>query len=488
MDDFSSQYSRGRNTIMEDLYSSFWARGKQTGERYVAKIYDLKGGSGQGEVLDQAIKKQMIFNDIQALRNISHPHIIRLQDLYENNGGILAITQFIGGSTLIKHIHSKGGLKESETIYIMRIILQTVRDLHKQKVLHRNLQPENILINYSSNGTQLNIIDFSYSCTLDSNDESSWHVSRNACQKPGTAGYMAPELLSGSQSTIEADIFSLGAIIYTCLTGECLFSKNRGTMIDYQSSEKWNSLSSNARHIIEKMTEKDPKRRPSINSIFEHPFFDTNGSHYEATTLHKNSIDACCYNPRLPTLSIDTRSTHESPLTNKTTPRVILSASPSDSAKTRSPMTDFLHKQSTQIPDDGSHFPSARTSVVDEEIPNGSKRFSVLKPLSCYQREQTVGLEPFCLDDSAEVDEAEIAADEDDSPPVDDGAKIMRRNIKNLTAAPVLNTPFSVPFSLFDSLYARKGGSLPEEQAFVDAPSMSKFSDHRTSVMRKFNN
>jgi len=215
MDDFSSQYSRGRSTIVEDLYSSFWARGKESGERFVAKIYALKGGSGQGEIVDQAIKKQMIFNDIQALRNISHPHIIKLQDLYEGNAGILAITQFIGGSTLIKHIHSKGHLKECETIYIMRTILQTIRDLHKQKILHRNLQPENILINYSSNGTQLKVIDFSYSCTLDCKDESSWHVSRNACQKPGTAGYMAPELCSGSQSSVESDIFSLGAIIYT---------------------------------------------------------------------------------------------------------------------------------------------------------------------------------------------------------------------------------------------------------------------------------
>jgi len=266
-----------------------------------------------------------------------------------------------------------------------------------------------------------------------------------------------------------------------------IFNKNKGMIIEYQSSEKWNSLSENARHIIEKMTDKDPKRRPSINSILEHPFFDTNGSHYEATTLHKNSIDAGCYNPRLPALSIDTKSSHESPLTNKASQRFMLSTSPSDSVKTRSPMTDFLHKQSTQIPDDGSHFPSARTSVVDEEMPNGSKRFSVFKPLSCYQREQTVGLEPFCLDDS-EVDEAEVGADdEDDSPPVDDGAKVMRRNIKNLTAAPISNTPFSVAFSLSDGLCARKIGSLPEEQAFVDAPSVTKFSDRRTSVMRKFN-
>ncbi len=157
----------------------------------------------------------MIWNEVQALRTVSHPNIVKLQDLYESSGEILAITQSIGGSTLVKHIQSKGYLPESETIYIMRITLQTLQDLHKQKVIHRNLHPENILVNYTSNGTQLKIVDFSSSCTLDSNDQSSWHLNKNLLTRPGAPGYMAPELfLNKQQSTIESEIFSMGAIIY----------------------------------------------------------------------------------------------------------------------------------------------------------------------------------------------------------------------------------------------------------------------------------
>jgi len=156
----------------------------------------------------------MIWNEVQALRTISHPNIAKLQDLYESSGEILAITQYIGGSTLVKHIQSKGYLPEAETIYLMRMTLQTLQDLHKQKVIHRNLHPENILINYTSNGTQLKIVNFSSSCTLDSNDQSSWHVEKNLLTRCGTSGYMAPELFFNQQSTIESEIFSMGAIIY----------------------------------------------------------------------------------------------------------------------------------------------------------------------------------------------------------------------------------------------------------------------------------
>jgi len=105
------------------------------------------------------------------------------------------------------------------------------------------------------------------------------------------------------------------------LTGEPLFkgrdlqeisNKNREMIID-ERAERWHSLSDNAKHLIEKMTEKDPKRRPSINSILAHPFFS-------ASLSEKTSLECENYILRIPKLSIDTKYTSEStesPYTHK---------------------------------------------------------------------------------------------------------------------------------------------------------------------------
>jgi len=123
--------------------------------------------------------------------------------------------EFISGSSLLKHILSKGGLPETEVIYIMETLLKSLRALHSLNIVHRNLKPENILLDYTPNGTQLKITEFGFSCIVDPSNKSPWEVSRNFCGKCGTPGYMAPELLLNKQCTTATDIFSMGVVLYT---------------------------------------------------------------------------------------------------------------------------------------------------------------------------------------------------------------------------------------------------------------------------------
>jgi len=97
----------------------------------------------------------------------------------------------------------------------MENLLQALQALHRKNILHRNLKPENIFLQYTPNGTGLKITDFGFSCTIDPRDKTIWHVSQNICSKCGTPGYMAPEILANRHSTTAADIFSLGVILYT---------------------------------------------------------------------------------------------------------------------------------------------------------------------------------------------------------------------------------------------------------------------------------
>ena len=157
----------------------------------------------------------MAFNEIKALREIDHPNIIKLREVHEIKGTAIVVMEFINGSSLLKYIVSKGKLSEKDSSFIIETILKALQALHNKNVLHRNLKPENILLNYTSNGTELKLSDFGFSCTLNDNDESAWHSSENICSKCGTPGYMAPELLSNKTSTKAADVFSMGVILYT---------------------------------------------------------------------------------------------------------------------------------------------------------------------------------------------------------------------------------------------------------------------------------
>ncbi len=186
------------------------------------------------------------------MRNIDHPNVVKLKEIHEINQKIIIVKEYVRGASLLNHIISKGRLPESETAHIMIILLYALRDLHKQKVLHRNLKPENIFIDYTPNGTQIKIVNFSFSCTSDANDDSSWHINTNLCGKCGTPGYMAPETLANKKNTVVSDVFSLGVILYACLTGEALFRGsnavdiiNKNCNVIFEKSPKWYSLSEN---------------------------------------------------------------------------------------------------------------------------------------------------------------------------------------------------------------------------------------------------
>jgi serine/threonine protein kinase len=218
---------------------------------------------------------------LKALRSIEHNNIPEVEELHQLNDCVILISEFIGGSTLLKHIISKGSLPENETVYIMEILLNGLEALHKKNIVHRNLKPENITLAYTPNGTDFKFTEFGFSCTLDPNDKTNWYVTENLCTKCGTPGYMAPELYENKLVTAAADIFSMGAILYACLTGEALFkgknatdiiSKNLNVKID-KNSHAWNLLSLSAKDLIQKMISRNPAKRPTIDQILKHPFF-----------------------------------------------------------------------------------------------------------------------------------------------------------------------------------------------------------------------
>ena len=157
--------------------------------------------------------KNKFMEEAEALYGMNHPNIVRVTDLFEENGTAYYVMDYIDGCTLASMIDKKGPLPESEALACIRQVAEALRYVHSQNRLHLDVKPQNIMID--SRGKAV-LIDFGVSKQYDEvNGENTSTLL--GC----TPGYAPIE--QGSRWLVEfraaTDIYSLGATLYKALTG-----------------------------------------------------------------------------------------------------------------------------------------------------------------------------------------------------------------------------------------------------------------------------
>jgi calcium-dependent protein kinase len=153
--------------------------------------------------------------EIDILKNLIHPNIVRLYEVYEDKNSIFLVTELCDGRELFDEIIARSRFIEQEAAIVTKQLLQAMAYCHEKNVAHRDLKPENILINYKEKGS-IKVIDFGTSHVYDSNDH-------QMHQMYGTAYYIAPEVLAGNY-TEKCDMWSIGVILYVMLSGKPPFN------------------------------------------------------------------------------------------------------------------------------------------------------------------------------------------------------------------------------------------------------------------------
>ena len=161
------------------------------------------------------IKKQFkhLYNEILTLRNTDHPNIIKLIEIFheskfDENGKfkklnkIYLVMEYFHGQNLFEYLMKKSTLREDKVAMIVSQILRALKYLHKNKICHRDLKMENIMIDPLSKFVK--IIDFEFSRKFKEYELRS---------QIGTPYYLAPEVIKGSYS-YQCDLWSLGVL--TC--------------------------------------------------------------------------------------------------------------------------------------------------------------------------------------------------------------------------------------------------------------------------------
>ena len=250
-------------------------------ELYATKKVDLNF------IVQEPCLKQYIENEILILKEIKHPNIIKLYDVKIREEYIYLVMEYCNGGTLFNALNEyieKNGMPFTEDIvqFLMKQILSGVEYLHKNKIIHRDLKLQNILLKYISDydaensnifSSQVKIIDFNISAKI-----------KEPEINPITGTYIEDE---NNVFDEKEDIMGLGILCYQMLLGKKPFDYGNDIKeVNCDNMKVIPNISSNAKSFLDCMLQKDSKARLSANELLKHDFLKDN----KITNMNDNNI------------------------------------------------------------------------------------------------------------------------------------------------------------------------------------------------------
>lgn len=198
--------------------------------------------------------------EAQAAAGLSHPNIVNVYDVVDEDYLHYIVMELIEGITLKKYIVKKGHLEVKETIGISIQVAQGLAAAHEQKLVHRDIKPQNIIINRDG---KVKVADFGIARAVSAQTQGATAI--------GSVHYISPEQARGRLSDARSDIYSLGITMYEMVTGRVPFEGDNTVTVALAHLEEpitrpsvYNpDIPKCLENIILKCTEKRPERRYS---------------------------------------------------------------------------------------------------------------------------------------------------------------------------------------------------------------------------------
>uniref|UniRef100_A0A3P8P532 Ribosomal protein S6 kinase n=1 Tax=Astatotilapia calliptera TaxID=8154 RepID=A0A3P8P532_ASTCA len=230
---------------------------KKTGQKYAVKIV-----SKRMEAQTQ--------REIAALKLCDgHPNIVKLHEIYHDQLHTYLVLELLGGGELLERIRRKQHFSETEASRIMRKLVSAVSHMHDVGVVHRDLKPENLLFTDESENSEIKIIDFGFARLKPPDNQ----LLKTPCF---TLQYAAPEILKYDGYDESCDLWSLGVILYTMLSGQVPFQCQEKSLTHTSAEEimrkikqgdfsfqgeAWKNVSQQAKDLIQELLTVDPNKR-----------------------------------------------------------------------------------------------------------------------------------------------------------------------------------------------------------------------------------
>ncbi|XP_052381617.1 serine/threonine-protein kinase ULK1-like isoform X7 [Oncorhynchus keta] len=243
-----------------------------------------------------AKSQTLLGKEIKILKELKHENIVALHDFQETASSVYLVMEYCNGGDLADYLHfcpvpplAKGTLSEDTIRVFLQQIAGAMRVLQTKGIIHRDLKPQNILLSYPagrkshSTNTCIKIADFGFARYLQNN-----MMAATLC---GSPMYMAPEVIMSQNYDAKADLWSIGTILFQCLTGKAPFqaSSPQDLRLFY---EKNKNLSPNIpretscplRLLLLGLLQRNHTDRMDFEEFFRHPFLEASSSMKKTAT------------------------------------------------------------------------------------------------------------------------------------------------------------------------------------------------------------
>ncbi len=215
----------------------------------------LRGDLADDEKFVRRFQREAI-----AASSLSHPNIVEMYDVGEDNGKYYIVMEYVEGKTLKNLIKKRGALTLPEVIDIMTQLTAAISCAHDSNIIHRDIKPQNVLI--KEDGI-VKITDFGIAMALNSNEL----TQTNSVM--GSVHYLPPEQANGKGATLKSDIYSLGIVMFELLTGMLPFKGDNAVEIAIKQMKNQipsvceinEQIPQSIENIILKACAKNPKNR-----------------------------------------------------------------------------------------------------------------------------------------------------------------------------------------------------------------------------------
>ncbi|XP_071488974.1 ribosomal protein S6 kinase alpha-5-like [Diadema antillarum] len=263
---------------------------KKTGQEYAVKIVSRRVDCTQEVTTLQLCQR--------------HPNIVALKEDFKDHLHTYIIMELCKGGELLGRIRKKKYFDECEASTIMRKLVSAVEYMHDRGIVHRDLKPENILFTDDSDDAELKIVDFGFARITNSNQPL-----KTPCF---SLHFAAPEVLKRTyeqdgEYDASCDVWSLGVILYTMLSGKVPFqassvsSNNSASEImkrikhgDFSfDGEEWQSVSTAAKDLIKGLLTVDPMRRMTTTDLAQNEWIQGQISSSSTPLMTPDVLSSC---------------------------------------------------------------------------------------------------------------------------------------------------------------------------------------------------
>ncbi|KAF1743990.1 hypothetical protein MXB_4499, partial [Myxobolus squamalis] len=230
------------------------------------KIYACKIVS-KSQLVKQHQKDKMA-SEIAIHKSMDHPNVVKFYSYFEDRQNVYILLELCGKRTFLELQKRRRTLTDPEVRYYMHQLVNAVKYMHENRVIHRDLKLGNLFLD---DNLQIKVGDFGLAARIE-------YVGERKKTLCGTPNYIAPEILNKGGHSLEVDIWSMGCILYTVYVGEPPFEtsnvKDTYTRIkksDYVIPSKVPNI---AKILITNLLQSDPAKRLTIHEVEAHPYFE----------------------------------------------------------------------------------------------------------------------------------------------------------------------------------------------------------------------